>query len=908
MADDLVLPEGFEIEGTGGRAVAPRADPGRRVYINEPSSGTSLTMPEGFEVVSDQPTWLSAITEIPKEIYRAGADAVGHIADLGKRGEQGPIEGLMTTGRAALAVPELLLSPLTGTARSLIGHPMAQLEHAAGTVIAPEIAARDDLRKMFETSRGDVDLATAALRPHGAPIKGVVPPIPGPVPVPGPGVRANLPEAGAFERAAGRPQWIWDRERVPRAPADIGPEQDLIASAGRVAETTGRPIEVPTAMASDNMAIQRAGQGLRNVPFVGNAIPKATGRLVGQLDEATGAIANEYGAGTGPNVVNRIGRDLEAAAEAERAAATAAAQRSDDALLAAWQREQDLANQNITGREAGAAQQARAAVGDMSPQDMGQALIARLRAGEAEARANKEALYGRAGNIDATVKADEVSNVHTRVRGQLETEGIIADDPELTRAANLMMRELERLANLQIGARSPPGGGTPIGVSAEGIEQARKRLVFFRSGATNDADRRAASAVMRHFDDWQSNAFETALLSGDETALRAFREARSANTEWRRRFFNDENEADKLINRIVTQEVTPQEIANLIVGSGQVGAKGVASKLLTRLDEITGSDPEALQAIRGGIWNKLSQTPKKIEEFLTGSGRDVANRLFSAEQRGIMRTYGETLRTGQEARQTVADVSKTTKPQAMAVGPGPIEDLAKTVLGRGGKTDEALFNAIMSYGKSGNRGDIQTLAKLVGSIPAEQKGDLVSAIVRNLGVGAEGFSPDIFATNWSGSKGLTPQAKAILFGNAGSHLKALDDIATISLRMKQTARRFGNPSGTAQNVNIAGLIGWGIAEPVSAISTAVGGTVAAHILSRPATAVSAAKWARAYAVLGTRPSVQSIAAYQTASRNLANTANAFGSNVSMADFMKLLQAPSRSAAEDQNQVPRPPGQ
>ena len=349
-------------------------------------------------------------------------------------------------------------------------------------------------------------------------------------------------------------------------------------------------------------------------------------------------------------------------------------------------------------------------------------------------------------------------------------------------------------------------------------------------------------------------------------------------------------------------------MANLIVGSGQVGAKGVASRLLTRLGEATQGDPEAMQAIRGGIWNVLQRTPDKIEAFLSGSGEDVANRLFTAEQRGIMRAYAGTLKQGEEARQLIGDVAKSTKPQAMEVGTGPMQDLAETVLGKGGKTDEALFKTITEYAKGGGRADLQTLARLVKAIPADQKGDLLGAIVRNLGMGAEGFSPDVFASNWSGAKGFTPQAKAILFGNAGPHLKALDDIAEISLRMKQIQRRFGNPSGTAQNVNLLALGAGLIAAPLSTLATAVGGAGAAHILAAPATASSAAKWARAYSLLTTRPTVQSIAAYETASRNLANTARGIGLSVDPASFMRLLQSPSRSSAEDQNQVPRPPGQ
>ena len=435
MADALTLPEGFEVVPDGTRSSVTSGL--QRVYVgNNPPP----TLPEGFEVMDKgQPTWLNAITDIPKEIYRAGADAVGHIADLGDRSQQGPIEGLMTTGRAAMAVPELLLAPLTGTARSLIGHPMAQIEHKIGQTIAPEIAAKDDLWKMFETARGDTDLAMSALRPAGAPIKGVVPP-------------------------SIKPEWMWDRSPVPRPETTGGVDQGVVSAAGRVADTTGGPVDVPFSIASDNMAAQRIGQGARNIPIVGDAIPKAQNRLVGQLDTANQSIADQYGFGTGPNVAGRIGRELTEAGSAEKAAATEAARRSDEALAAAHEQAVNDANRNIAGREDTALQRARGAVGDVSPQDMGRDLISRLRTSEAAARANKEALYGRAGEADATVSAEGVGGAHKHVTQVLgERNSVI--DPVVngysgTPAAARMLSEVEAFSRGDVPGRL--GGSTPV--------------------------------------------------------------------------------------------------------------------------------------------------------------------------------------------------------------------------------------------------------------------------------------------------------------------------------------------------------------------------------------------------------------------------------------------------------------
>ena len=66
------------------------------------------------------------------------------------------------------------------------------------------------------------------------------------------------------------------------------------------------------------------------------------------------------------------------------------------------------------------------------------------------------------------------------------------------------------------------------------------------------------------------------------------------------------------------------------------------------------------------------------------------------------------------------------------------------------------------------------------------------------------------------------------FGNAGAHRQALDDIATISTRLKEVGQRYGNPSGTAQTRNIFTLAGGLMFAPGATIPAALGGAVGAY--------------------------------------------------------------------------------
>ncbi len=1055
----------FELQGADGQVYEVDApDQSRAVSAFKKMQGTAFKEGSILDYIP------AAISDIPSEIGRAATeniDAIHKGLVPSGQGQRGQLERLGDTGKGLLAIPGLALSPLTGAARSLFGHPLAEVENY-GRKISGMPA---DEEGAYNRGKGSADLAMAALGSRGT------------------GARASV------------------------APA--GPGREVVSAAERL-NASGNPVDVPQAIASDSMIPQRAGQALRNIPIVGDAIPKATARLGGQLEEAAGSIASEFGHGSGPNVSHNIGQTLRSSAEAESQTARTTAAQSDSAVLADWERSITGANEAIAGQETATLHRARQALGDMSPQDMGETLVARLRAGEQEARANKDRLYGIAASSDGAVRADVVRGMRADVETSLFSAGRVVD-PVLTPASSRMMAELDN-APMQLsgdmnrsGSASPvrvdapapkpsaqssaarsaeeppppqgkslleflaergglgpdaelgaigadghvvnvtgagrrrlvkqgglpldyareaaeeagylrgshggtssprdlldaidaeirgqkrfaegfegsvskreaaaqseraqheydafkhglerdlaeaghgklkpdvrqralelmenerldansavqrafrdleqedgavrrnfPGGVLPAdpAVSMQALEQTRKRLNAMSQAATNDADRSAARMIIREFDNRLGNAFDNALFSGSEEALQSFRAARAANTEWRARFgFNARDDADRVINRIVTGEVTPQEVANYVIGATQVGAKGVSSRLLTRIAEATGGDPDAMGAIRAGVWNRLSQStegaaPKQplkvtsdIYEFLNGSGRDVAQRLFSDPQQAIMRAYADTLRQGAAARETVADIAANTRPSPMEVGAGPLQKLADAVLGGGaGRSDEAIYSAINSYAKSGAKGDINLLSKIVQAIPSNERGNLASALIRDMGVSSRTgqFSPDVFVSAWNT---YTPQAKAVLFGMSGAQRRALDDIAIISQRMKEVGSKFGNPSGTAQNVNFLALAGSVVTAPLTTLTTALGGAVTAKILASPVGASSVSKWSRSYELMSQAPSLARIESFKRATALLAVNIHQ-DTGMPVKELIRQIQGPVPTNAED----------
>jgi len=151
----------------------------------------------------------------------------------------------------------------------------------------------------------------------------------------------------------------------------------------------------------------------------------------------------------------------------------------------------------------------------------------------------------------------------------------------------------------------------------------------------------------------------------------------------------------------------------------------------------------------------------------------------------------------------------------------------------GAKSDEGVFDRILSAAGSTGRADQTLLARGRRSLPADEWNEVASAVISRIGrdpsfvttpgaaVTKSGFSPDRFVTDYGK---LSPAGKTLLFRSTGqSHLaSALDDLATISQRFKQL-NTFANPSGTGQRLtSVLGGAGL-IADPVTTIGTIVGG-------------------------------------------------------------------------------------
>lgn len=158
-----------------------------------------------------QPKMGNAITDVVPEIKKAAGENIDAIqGGLLNNPQKSAIGGLLDTGKGLLGVAGLAASPITGAARSLLGHPLASATHAVGGMVNPEVAAKDNPQEMYEHAKEGVDTAMMALAPRGASPIGMRP---GPAPAVPSGAALRADAVDTFNNPA--------IKAIPIQPADV---------------------------------------------------------------------------------------------------------------------------------------------------------------------------------------------------------------------------------------------------------------------------------------------------------------------------------------------------------------------------------------------------------------------------------------------------------------------------------------------------------------------------------------------------------------------------------------------------------------------------------------------------------------------------------------------------------------
>lgn len=181
------------------------------------------------------------------------------------------------------------------------------------------------------------------------------------------------------------------------------------------------------------------------------------------------------------------------------------------------------------------------------------------------------------------------------------------------------------------------------------------------------------------------------------------------------------------------------------------------------------------------------------------------------------------------------------------------------------KTPEAVYKNVMQAAQS-KGGDLTKLRALARVLRSDERAEFAAGVLNQIGkpvASARGFSQEIgfsvssWLTNWNK---MSPEAKRLIFGD--QHTAALDNLERVARRLGDVEAQANSSRSGTHLTNVAGIASVGTAiftgKIVALLGPALGGYSASLILSRPAYATWATKYAvlRARALSGSRASIR----------------------------------------------------
>lgn len=191
------------------------------------------------------------------------------------------------------------------------------------------------------------------------------------------------------------------------------------------------------------------------------------------------------------------------------------------------------------------------------------------------------------------------------------------------------------------------------------------------------------------YDGHLQGAIDNAILSGDDAALAAWREAKESAS----RFATLYN-SDKTVAKLARGDATASQAANMILGVGNLGAKQEAVQTVRAIKRIVGDDTPEFAALKGeaflriveaGIKRGTPEAPvggtamKRAWDDLRRRNPELLGELFSRSEQALLQRYVDVaFRATDRARGAVNNSNSAI-------------ELARTVLEGGGNTTFSRF-------------------------------------------------------------------------------------------------------------------------------------------------------------------------------------------------------------------------
>jgi len=342
--------------------------------------------------------------------------------------------------------------------------------------------------------------------------------------------------------------------------------------------------------------------------------------------------------------------------------------------------------------------------------------------------------------IDApSVPLQRLDELLPAAKGTVET---VTRQNQLFPASYGMIDEIE--ASLKAFGEVGGTDAKTINVQLQEVDGLRKRLNQFIGAASNNADRRQASLIKEAFDDKLDEIFEQSVESGDPSKYKKLLEARALRTRMGELFEAGKGAGvgQKFIDKVLNDEKTPEQFANLFIGASDVGKNSAAPQILRQTKKILGADSTAFKSVQqmhflhmvDRATNNGQVSPLKLSNQINDLVRknpSYANELFSKEQIRALKDYAYVL---QLVKPTAFNPSGTAYTAAREISNVYNSTMKNMGLSMGIAGDPSL---IAAYAANKGRGLMQraAAAKIVEPFMIEASQTPMTQLLKGAGVG-----------------------------------------------------------------------------------------------------------------------------------------------------------------------------
>lgn len=278
--------------------------------------------------------------------------------------------------------------------------------------------------------------------------------------------------------------------------------------------------------------------------------------------------------------------------------------------------------------------------------EAGGSIYEMLRGKQQQMRGNVSKAYDATDLRALNIPVSAVDEMPLRVQKAIQEQNLVFD-PKLTPSAAEAFNEVKN-------AVPKMEGVNVTDINLKSLENTRRKLNSFYGAASNDTDKAVINTIRNEFDNWLDDTITKGLASGDPEQLAKLKDARASARDYFSKFKLDPKAADadaqKVIDKIVSKDLTPVETMNYLFGASKIGENQTAVRVAKKFKDIFGENSDQFNEFRQAAYLRLvqdtqgnlkpaSKIVKEVDELIMGKGSSLTNEIFTPEQVKSLRDF-----------------------------------------------------------------------------------------------------------------------------------------------------------------------------------------------------------------------------------------------------------------------------